>query len=79
VFVVVEGHGGYLMVAQRETGEVQGGPLFMYSCVGLGCWEDRVWMIFDDVVIAVAGHALSQDEVVFHGLLANYFTACYHL
>jgi hypothetical protein len=44
----------------------------------VGKWI-RVWTIFDDVVIAVAGHAISQDEVVFHGLLANYFTACYHL
>jgi len=56
---------------------MQGGPFFMYSYVGLGCWGVvRVWMILNDVVIAVAGHAISQDEVVFHGLLANCSNYC---
>jgi hypothetical protein len=64
---------------RRCRGDAGRAILYVQLCGSVvGKWI-RVWMIFDDVVIAVAGHAISQDEVVFHGLLANYFTACYSL
>jgi len=52
VFVVVEGHGGCLVVARGDAGEMQGGPFFMYNCVGFGCWEvdkglDDLWRCRD--------------------------------